>query len=217
MRRARLLCLAAHFFFCLHAAKDVAAETWRSPVQDWVFFQIEKARTNPAIDLENPSPGTQFKPLPPQVIAAISPEAMDYESILAGYLPTGRADALASRLESLGLRYTVGIDRRLQLPWHLFDTGDIRSRSADFSGSGLIPQEVPNLYLVQFAYPIEESWLQVLTSCGAQQIAYFAQRTVLVKAASQAVILSCSVAPFLSWIDSYLTTDRISPEMLKQE
>ena len=91
------------------------------------------------------------------------------------------------------------------------------NRAADFRTSGLSSRPLPDLYLLQIAYPIVEKWLDELDDCGLVRLATLQQRTILVRARGLSELLGCPAARYFSWIDSYRTTDRVQPAMLREE
>ena len=197
----------------LYLALPAASEVWRSPLHERAYLQIEKRLDGSA----QPDGTAAFAPLPADILVRLGRDVVDYESFVAAYLPAPQAAALAEELAAEGWLYLLGIDRRVELPWHSFEAGDARHRTADFPVSGLAARPLPELYLLQFAYPVVERWLDELEGCGLARLATLQQRTVLVRSRGLAEILSCPAARYLSWIDSYRTTDRLPPAMLQEE
>lgn len=200
------------------SARDASSEVWRSPLHSLTYVQVEKALQNPYVDAEvavgQPASET-FLPLPPELVARLGAYAVDYESFTAAYLPSPADKELEELAAQSGLVAISGIDRQVDLPWHTFDAGAETGRAPE--GFTALPKDVPGLYLVQFAYPIQEAWLQTLQTCGVTTLAYFQQRTFLVRAGSTATLTGCPIATFLSWIDTYRNLDRVSPELLEAE
>ena len=105
----------------------------------------------------------------------------------------------------------------MPLPHHSFDSSDELSRI----DRGFDPKHpavsIPRLLLVQFAYPIKDTWLADLHRCGIEQIAALQGRTLLMKARDRDALFSCGPSRFFSWIDTYLSTDRLAPDFLTSE
>lgn len=199
-------------------APHLNAEVWRSPLHSLTYVQVEKALRDPFLDAEAAAglPASEvFLPLPPEVVERLGSQAVDYDSFTATYLPPPAAQELAEIAAQHGLVVVSGIDRRVELPWHAFEAGDANGRiPPGFQGP---PQAVRRLYLVQFAYPIREPWLASLPDCGIEPVAYFQQRTLLVRAQSERRLTACPAASYFSWIDSYRTFDRASAPLLETE
>jgi subtilisin family serine protease len=191
----------------------------RSPFDALTFVQIEKQLRDPSRDAEEVVglPADQVVlPLPPEVIGRLGANAVEYDSSVVTYLPAGPAAQLAEVASQFGLVAQTNFDRRVQLPWHAFEAGDIASRIPP--GFRIPVRPVQGLYLIQFAYPIKEEWLTGLTACGVEQLAYFAQRTLLVRTSSEKKLFECTaVVPYISWADTFLNVDRVSPELLELE
>jgi len=199
-----LACLAAGIIL----EPGLRAEVWRSPLHDLEAVQIEKRPIS--------SGGLEaFQPVPSEALQIFGSQYVDYESFTVGYIHSEQVTQLTGILEKSGLLYHVGLDRSIQLPWHSFVVGDAGGRTADFAGIDFDSKPLQGMYLVQFAYPIQESWHSDLEACRIHEIAYFQQRTVLVKASGIQSILACGSARLFSWVDSYLTTDLVSPEMIR--
>lgn len=199
------------------AAIPAQAELWRSPLHTLTYVQIEKRLRDPLLDAERTAelpPAEVFEPLPAAVLERAGHDAEDYDGFLAAYLPPGEAAALVAEAQAAGLVALHGLDRRVELPWHAFEAGDAAARTPREFGGLLLPAPVPRLYLLQWAYPVRESWLAALAPCGVEVVAFFQQRTSLVEAAGLDAILACSVTSRLSWIDAYRVTDRLAPELL---
>jgi hypothetical protein len=190
-----------------------SAEVWRSPLHEKTYLRIDKHLEGPA----QPDGTAGFAALPGYLLTRLGGEAVDYESFVATYLPAPQASVLAEELAAEGWTVQLGIDRRVELPWHSFEAGDAKNRTADFSALGLAARPLPELYLLQLAYPIKERWLDEMAGCGLTRLAILQQRTILVRARGLAEILSCPAARYLSWIDSYRNTDRVPPAMLREE
>ena len=221
LRRVRLALPAFLSLVALGAFKAGAVELWRSPLHGLTFVQIEKTLIDPLLDAEQAvllPPDKVFHPLPAEIDALLGDSRVDYESFTASYVPPGKLESLLALVREHQLIALVGIDRRIELPWHAFEAGDAARRVPAGFGAALRPTAVPNLLLVQFAYPLKEQWLSALRDCGATQLAYFQQRTVLVKVSTLGTLRSCAgAAPYISWIGAYLTSDRVSPELINED
>lgn len=193
------------------------AELWRSPLHTLTYVQIDKRLKDPLLDAERTAelpPAEVFEPLPTEVLERAGIHSEDYDGFLATYLPAGEAAAMVEAAQAAGLVALSGLDRRIELPWHAFEAGDPDGRTLrEFDG--LLPSApVPRLYLLQWAYPLRESWLAGLAPCGIEVVAFFQQRTSLVRAPDLETLLGCGIAGRLSWIDAYRVTDRLAPELL---
>lgn len=197
----------------LGLALPAAAEVWRSPLHEKTYLQVEKRLDgSPGID------GTAaFAPLPGDLVARLRGDLIEYESFVAAYLSAADAASVAADLAAADWRFQLGIDRRVELPWHSFEAGDAKGRTSDFAATGLTARPLSELYLLQFAYPVLEKWLDEVEGCGLKRLATLQQRTILVRARGLAEILGCPAARYLSWIDSYRSTDRVPPAMLMEE
>jgi subtilisin family serine protease len=193
--------------------RPAAAEAWRSPLHEKTYIQIEK-RLDGSAGLDGTA---AFAPLPGDLVARLGGDLVEYESFVAVYLAAAEAASMAEDLTAGDWRFQLGIDRRVELPWHSFEAGDTKERTADFAATGLTARPLPELYLLQFAYPVLEKWLDEVEGCGLNRLATLQQRTVLVRARGLAEILGCPAARYLSWIDSYRSTDRVPPAMLAEE
>ncbi|HEV2845968.1 MAG TPA: S8 family serine peptidase, partial [Thermoanaerobaculia bacterium] len=197
------------------------AELWRAPVHEMTYVQVEKRLRNPLLDAEIAAalPSSEvFEPLPGEVEDLLGPRAVDYDSFVATYLPEAPAARLAETARAYGLVAVPGTSREVRLPWHAFEAGDRPGRSLKgYPASLRATRAVPLLFIVQFAYPIQEPWLAALDGCGAQRIATLQDRNLLVRAENLGALVSCDVARYFSWIDAWLNTDRFSPELLIEE
>lgn len=195
------------------------ATPWRSPREGMTFVAIEKkVRTDPKPGCSDCAlPGSEaLEHLPSAVLERSGAHAIEYEGFLATWLPEPAARALAEMARGQGLAVGLGIESEVSLPWHTFDP-DSAGQRHDSRVTREVPEsDVPRLFLVQFAYPIQAAWLEELTACGAERIAYFQHRTFQVRASSQSTLTRCSLARYLSWIDTYRASDRVSPEILEQ-
>ena len=202
-------------------AGSAAAELWRAPVHTLTYVQVEKRLRDPLLDAEQTAglpPSEVFAPLPADVEALLGPLAVDYESFTATYLTKEEAGDLLEAARAHDLVVLAGLNREIRLPWHTFEAGSSEDRTPQ--GFPLLLQTsraIPGLYLVQFAYPLQEAWLTALETCGVQRIADLGDRTLLARAASLDALTSCGVSQYVSWIDSYLNTDRVSPEIFQDQ
>jgi len=198
----------------------LATELWRSPLHGRAFVQIEKRLLHPHLDAEQTAglpPDQVFAPLPVEVRELLGPDVVDYDSFTAAYPPEEKLESLLAKVRQHGLLQLSGIDRRIELPWHAFEAGDVRNRTLLELTAALKAEPLPGLYLVQLAYPLQADWLTAFADCGVRQVAFFQQRTLLVKAPSLARLLDCKNARYFSWIGPYLTVDRVSPELATEE
>jgi hypothetical protein len=214
--------LSGVVIFLFLVADPGLAAPWRSPREGMTFVAIEKkVRTDRKLDCPGcASPGSEaLEHLPPAVLERSGAHAIEYEGFLTTWLPEPAARALAEVARSQGLAVGLGIDRAVSLPWHTFDPlgSEVAGQRHDTRVTRKVPDSaVPRLFLIQFAYPIRAEWMEELNSCGAERIAYFQHRTFLVRASSQATLTRCPAARYLSWIDTFRASDRVSAEILEE-
>ncbi len=214
MVHARRFTFHLAFLLAVLAPHALAAELWRSALAAKSFYLIDKTVLEP--ESEDGGTPTSFAPLPPAVVAAAGSQAVDYESFLATYVsPTDQA-ALELALKGTDLIYATAQERKIQLPQRAFDPLDVKDRVAPEFPLSFAPQAIPGLFVVQFAYPPRDEWYSQLKGCGAEVVATFQSYAALFKAPALTTLTLCPAAGFLLWIDSYLTTDRISPDMLAE-
>jgi subtilisin family serine protease len=195
------------------ASTTALAEAWRSPLFDQVYLQVEKPIAASGDILDG---AAEHEVLPAEVLDLLGPNQVDYDAFVVTYVPASDADAVTSELAERGLRAMVGLDRAIQLPWHRTDPADRSTRSPAIAG--FQPTPVPHMFLVQFAYPMQQQWMAQLEACGVASLGYFQTWTQLVRADSRQQILSCEgIAGLLTWIDSYRVTDRFDPDLLAHE
>lgn len=211
--------------FCLlnpFTAGSAVAELWRSPLHDLTYVQVEKRLILPEYDPPLLPPGSEtaqpepvpveVEPLPIDLAAALGPFQLDHPSFVAAYLSAKAVSELVPLLDASGLDYSVGRDRTINLPYHSFEAGGAERVAAGFPRI-FAPVAIPGRFLVQFAYPSREEWLNNLETCGAKVVTTFPVWTLLVEAPSLEVLLGCPVSQYFSWIDAHLSTDRLSPEI----
>lgn len=199
----------------LFGAQSGSAEIWRSTFQDFTYVYVEKQPLDPSKDAEETlalPPDLTWRPLPADLASALGIHAIDYGSFVSSYVHPQDMAKLRDLALGSGLVISFGIDRSVQLPHHQLDTTSPSSRSNPQFGNA--PKPVPGLFLIQFAYPIQQVWIEQLAGCGAEVLGFFQQRTYLVRTKELHGLLTCGNLDKLSWIDSFLTTDRISPEHL---
>ncbi len=209
--------------FVLAAAISVplTATPWQSPALAGLeYIEVQKPVLTIEGGGEEPSPSdpeTTFGSLSGKLFSLLGASPVDYPSFVAAYVPKEQVGTIEADADAAGLLFTNGIDSWLQLPFHAFETHTGEDRvSKDFPAS-FASTPVPGFYLVQFAYPPKADWLAALESCGAKLLGTFQSRTYLYQAVGTGALLGCSVAPYLAWIDSYLTTDRLDPQLLAEE
>lgn len=196
----------------LLSASGSRAQEWSSPLLGLTRVTVDKQLSHPTP--EELGRGAAFAPLPPNVVSLLGDEAVDYESFVVTHLPPGGAAALQAALTAEGFSFSVGERPEIRLPG---TSPSQPSRIGDpMVAAILAPRAVPGLWLVQFAYPIKEEWRQSLSRCGFEEIAYFQDATFLVRTRdTQApAFATCEVAPYLAWAGPYLTTDRISRDLV---
>lgn len=204
------------FLLLFSPLSALQAELWRSPLAAKTYYEIQKQILT--VESEDGATTTTFEPLPPAVVLSAGTDAVNYDSFLAAYVADADLAAFETALKDTDLVASTGFDRTISLPHFAFDplSGAGTRTDASFPPT-FTPAAIPNLYLLQFAYPLQEAWYSDLKDCGAEVIATMAARTALVRTADLASLFACPVAPYFFWIDHYLTTDRIAPEMLTTE
>ena len=195
-----------------------AAAPWRPAVDGLTFVVVEKKvrtdRRPPCAGCALPG-SKALEPLPAAVLQRAGARAVQYEGFLTTWLPAPAARNLVQVARRLGLAAGLGIDREVRLPWHSFTPGNPAGRHDPGVLSEVPSRAVPRLFLIQFAYPVRPEWLATLEGCGAERLAWFQHRTLLVRAPSRPTLTRCAVAPYLSWIDTFRASDRVSPEILE--
>ncbi|HEV7668366.1 MAG TPA: S8 family serine peptidase [Thermoanaerobaculia bacterium] len=176
------------------------------------YFSIEKEVFQ--TESEDGSTSTSFYPLPPEVLAAAGGNVVDLGSFVVAYV--ANVEKLLEPLNLSGLVYTMDPGRTIQFPHHSFDPLDDSQRTVP-GFTRTFMRAVPGLFVVQFAYPPTDAVYDAFKDCGIDVVATFQSESVLVKAIDLGAITSCSNAESMLWIDNYLTTDRLSPEMLTTE
>jgi hypothetical protein len=209
--------------FVLAAAISLplAATPWQSPALAGLeYVEVQK----PVLTIEGggeetlPSdPETTFGPLSLKLLDLLGNSPVDYPSFVAAYVPKDQVATIEAEADAAGLLFTHGIDSWLQLPFHAFETAAEEDRTSKDFPESFASTPVSGFFLVQFAYPPKQKWLTEMETCGATPLGVFQARTYLFQAADTSVFLGCSPAPFVAWIDSYLTTDRIDPLLLTEE
>jgi len=198
-------------------ARAAETELWRSTLHELVEVTIEK-QSKPADG--SPCPGcpvseqNALQKLPDEIVKQAGKNALDYDGFMVTYLPEPAAQGLVKAAQHRGLTAGTSLDREIRLPFHTFQPGDSLARHDARVLSRVVAQAVPGLYLVQFAYPIRQDWLDTFAACGVERLAYFQSRTFLVRAPSLAAFTGCAPASYLSWIDAFATSDRISADLL---
>jgi serine protease AprX len=187
------------------SATPQPGEGWTSALQGRELIVIEKERSGEA---------GAFLPLPSVVEAALGHDRVDYESFVAVRLPAEQARNLTDSALSEGLAVLINPEPRVPLPFHAFDPGKPEERTANRRPGGIRPLPVPNRYLIRFAFPLREEWDAELASCGVEKVVYFGHGAFLVRAPHLGAIRSCPVAQYLSWAGPYLTTDRLSSDLI---
>ncbi len=216
MQRTKLL--FASIWMALAFTSPGHTAPWEGPFAGLTYVQIEKALPTPDFEMPEGEEGIattgpgEAEPLPREVLPLLGTAWVDYPEGVAAYVAPTDLPALESALGKAGLAYSVGLPREIQLPQHEIEPTDPATRVALGFPSTFPPLAVPERFVVQFAYPVQEEWLNQLGTCGAKIVAAFAQRAFLVLAPSEAAITSCAAASYLAWVDAYLTTDRVSPE-----
>lgn len=211
-----LVCLAVRV--SAGTAEHGQSPEWRASVEGLTFVAVEKkfhATGRPSC-LDCALAGSQaLEDLPAAVLERSGPRAVEYEGFLTTWLPEPAARALAEVARGHGLAVGLGIEQEVRLPWHDLMPGNPVQRDDPRVTQKVPPAVVPGLYLVQFAYPIRQEWLDELAACGAERIAYFQHRTFLVRALGPATLTRCAVERYLSWIEPFRASDRVSADLLE--
>jgi Subtilase family len=187
----------------LFAASIAGAESWRSPLLDLVRVVVEKPMDVPD--------------LPAELSVLVGDLDADYPAFVVTYLVPEEAHRLVETAARLGVVAWVDATDLVRLPFQVVHVPDLARRGDRFAGTELEPRAVPGLWLAQFAYPIRAEWLDQLASCGAETLAAFQPRTVLLRAASAEAVRVCAPGERLAWIEPFLTTDRIEPAIFAPE
>jgi hypothetical protein len=196
-----------------------APPQWRSPLENLTPVAVEKSVRSKA---QSRCPDCALRgsealdDLPVEVLERAGARKVEYEGFLITWLPEPAARALEKVARDRGLAVGLGVDREVRLPWHSFVPGDTARRHTPRVTREVPDNAVPGLYLVQFGYPVRPDWLAELETCGAEKIAYFQQNTFLVRAASREALTACPVERYLTWIDEYRASDRVSAEVLER-
>ncbi len=194
------------FRFAAHLLPHAAnAEGWRSPLAGRRLVLIDKV----------PQGGATAGELPPAVQGLLGPDAVEYESFVATRIPAEAVAHLEARAHAQGRFTFAESSRPVVLPFQTFAPDAPETRSTPWRGHRLQPVPVPGLYWIHFAFPILEDWTAALRDCGAEPLLYYGDGVFLTRARNLGVIQSChSAARRLSWVEPFLTTDRIAPAVL---
>ncbi len=181
------------------------AETWSSPLLDRRLVVVEKT---------TPGSGVGTEEFPDEVASQLGPDFVEYEAFVAARLP----EADAQRLEAAALAEGFGVIQEsrtpVKLPFHSFEPENPALRSANWGAKGASAKSVPGLFLIRFAFPPKDVWFDELAACGVSRLLSLGNQTLLARAANLGTIKSCNASRYLSWSGPFLTTDRISPEIL---
>jgi hypothetical protein len=187
-------------------SSTAAAQIWTSPLLGRELVIIEKT-----VSGEESSAG----PLPEAVQEKLGEDFVEYETFVAARLSATEAKDLVAAALVEGRNVLEDPHAPIVLPFHTFSAEGSEKRSVLWAGRQLQPKEVPGLFLIRFAFPLRQEWSDALRSCGAEPILYYGNGVFLARAGNFGMIKSCaSVVPYLDWVDTFLTTDRISPDML---
>lgn len=184
---SRSLLAAALGLFLL--ALPGAAQEWKSPLWGRDYILIDKE--DGAAD----------------VAKILGPDSVAYEAFTAAYVPRESGAAVGRALEQAGVRYERETDR-----WETLARRD-RERSTAWSGLGIKPRPLPNLYLARFAFPILPEWLKTASACGAEVKVVLDSTTVILRSGSPGSLFRCGGFRHLAWLDPFSTEDRAEPEL----
>lgn len=197
------------------------AQLWRAPTEGQTLIMVEKRAglgTSGAEDALTRPPTELYEPLPSEVLERLGPSSVDYEAFVVAYLPKQEVESLRALVHHHDLALGEEDMRIVKLGWHAFEVGDAAGRVPARVADRVLPQPVPGLFLVRIGYPIKSDWLDELTTCGIEQLAYFGLATYLVRASDAHQITSCAaVGDKISWIDVFYNTDRVSVELIDGE
>ncbi|MEP7008890.1 MAG: S8 family serine peptidase [Acidobacteriota bacterium] len=217
-RKPNLLC-AFVAFSCslLTLSSSLYAADVASAYEGLTYLQIQKRLIDHGRDAEAVAelpPGEVYAPIPKGVTALLGPGAIEYDSFVSTYLP-GKA-AEKARLAAVGNGLTVGVgpDRWIELPHFGFDPS-VPGAHALAGGAVVEPKPIPGLLLAQFAYPLRDEWQEALESCGFTRIAYFQQRTLLLRGGGLDALAACGVASRIAWAEPWLASDRAAADLFE--
>lgn len=174
----------------------LSAEPWRSPVLGMDRIVIDKDGDAAA--------------LPAAVQARLGENFVEYESFVVVHLPRREAQELSRTAREHGLPVLQQGGPSLYLPMQTIHLPSIQGQEAVTRERS---RPVAGLFLVQFAYPILETWVAELADCEVERLADLGNDAMLVRAPSHEAIQRCAVARYLSWTDAFRTTDRLAPGM----
>lgn len=196
---------------CLSLALAASApepRSWSSPLLGRELVVIEKA-------VPDEDEFVEPQPVPEAVRALLGPDFVEYESFVAAVLSEADAQTLTATTLAEGRSVLEDPRSPVVLPFHTFDPGVPGERTAPWAVSSIRPKPVPDLALLRFAFPLKEEWVDGLRACGVHPVLYYGNGTFLANAKTLDAISNCQpVARYLSWAGDFLTTDRISPEVL---
>jgi hypothetical protein len=200
----------------------VASAGWAEPEvllpRGLTHVRVEKALADPFLDAHEARkllPDLVYRPLSPRLVALLGPQAVDYEAFTAAYVPSSKVSEVLRLADEEGARVVVGADEDILFPHWRVTPGDPLRRSAPWPADGVAHQHVSGLFVIQFAYPVASSWLEELARCGIEVLAHFPARAFLVRSEEgRGAIHRCGPARYLSWLDSFLSTDRARPDLL---
>jgi hypothetical protein len=221
IRRAFVSLVPLFLLFAFVAAASPArAVLWEASHGDLIYVEIEKSFEPQPSDVGTVNAGdgeATANPLPQEVLDILhGSDWVDYPAMVGAYVRLSSVPDLEEALQTAGLAYSEGLPREIQLPQHEIEPGDPSTRVAPGFPESFSAEPIASRFVVQFAYPVKEAWLGQLEACSVKVVAAFAQRAFLVIAANEEAITNCDVLPYLDWIDPYLTTDRVSPELLAE-
>ncbi len=182
--------------------------------------RVEKALSDPFLDAREAGalpPEEVYRPLSPRLAALLGPDAVDYDAFAAAWVPPSKVAEVLRLAGEEGARVVTGADEGILFPHWRVTPGNPLRRSAPWPAGGVAHQPIPGLFMIQFAHPVAPSWLEELDHCGIEVLSHFPSRAFLVRSeGGRGAIHRCGPARYLSWLDSFLSTDRAAPALLEE-
>ncbi len=210
---------ALAFVLALALGAPFGAALLEAPVSGRTYVQIDKFAVpddyEPSFDGQSlPTNPADVLPLPTGIVALLGGDLVDYPGYVAAWVENAKLPVLRDMLDKEGLSWFIGLDASIDMPHRRIDPADPATRVAAGYPASFPSLPIPHRFVVQFAYPVQEVWLVALEGCGGKVIAPLGTRAYLVDATGFEKLYSCPVATYFSWVDAFLTTDRVAPEHL---
>lgn len=182
----------------------VEAGPWHSHLRGKVSVQIQK----PLVRSEGEP--TTVGVFPPEVLALFGSHTVDYDRFTVTWVHRNVANQLQALAVELNVRVDVDDYRQIWLASHRFPTTEPGRR---FPKQGRPPIAIPELWVVQYAYPFKAAWRAELEDCGVTVLSGLGSGSFLVRAPTMATMTECPAGQYLGWIDAYHSTDRHHPNL----